>query len=199
MTQIIRYKKVIIEVWRIRSVDTNPFFFSSGDARPPPLRSVGRRRRRPPRTHPDHHLPTLHRRGRVHRDAHPPPHLREPVVIFSRSSCCMCHVMKRLLSTVGVHPTVIELEEDEISALSPRGDNNNNSETMESSSAVHGGASVAPALYIGGACVGGMESLVALHLSNNLVPKLVECIFIQKVYHKCDEVASQVTNPTRQT
>ncbi|KAL0311869.1 UNVERIFIED_CONTAM: Glutaredoxin-C6 [Sesamum radiatum] len=94
-----------------------------------------------------------------------------PVIIFTRSSCCMCHVMKRLLSTIGVHPTVIELEEDEIAALSPRDDNNNNN---EDSSTVLGGASGAPALYIGGACVGGLESLVALHLSNNLVPKLVE-------------------------
>ncbi|KAL0407690.1 UNVERIFIED_CONTAM: Glutaredoxin-C6 [Sesamum radiatum] len=82
------------------------------------------------------------------------------VIIFSRSSCCMCHVMKRLLSTIGVHPTVIELEEDEMTALKAR----NNG----------GGASVSPALYIGGACVGGLESLVALHLSNNLVPMLVE-------------------------
>ncbi|KAK4412629.1 Glutaredoxin-C6 [Sesamum alatum] len=97
-----------------------------------------------------------------------------PVIIFSRSSCCMCHVMKRLLSTVGVHPTVIELEEDEIAALSPRGDNNNNNDYSSSASPVLGGASGAPALYIGGACVGGLESLVALHLSNNLVPKLVE-------------------------
>ncbi|KAL3844245.1 hypothetical protein ACJIZ3_001648 [Penstemon smallii] len=75
-----------------------------------------------------------------------------PVIIFSRPSCCMCHVMKRLLSTIGVHPTVIELEEDEIAAF----------------------RDAPPALYIGGACVGGLESLVALHLSNNLVPKLVE-------------------------
>ncbi|KAG6388038.1 hypothetical protein SASPL_153235 [Salvia splendens] len=76
-----------------------------------------------------------------------------PVIIFSRPSCCMCHVMKRLLSTVGVHPTVIELDDDEIAALSPR---------------------PAPDLYIGAAPVGGLESLVALHLSNNLVPKLVQ-------------------------
>ncbi|KAL2236008.1 UNVERIFIED_CONTAM: Glutaredoxin-C6 [Sesamum indicum] len=86
-----------------------------------------------------------------------------PVIIFSRSSCCMCHVMKRLLSTIGVHPTVIELEEDEMSELKARNANANG-----------GGASVSPALYIGGACVGGLESLVALHLSNNLVPMLVE-------------------------
>ncbi|GFP90129.1 glutaredoxin-c6 [Phtheirospermum japonicum] len=96
-----------------------------------------------------------------------------PVIIFSRSSCCMCHVMKRLLATVGVHPTVIELEEEEIAALiSPR--DGAGGVTEEFSSVVPGGACAAPALYIGGACVGGLESLVALHLSNNLVPKLVE-------------------------
>ncbi|KAL7159196.1 hypothetical protein ABFS83_01G011800 [Erythranthe nasuta] len=89
-----------------------------------------------------------------------------PVVIFSRSSCCMCHVMRRLLSAIGVHPTVIELEEEEIAAFSPRAD--------EDSSPVLGGASGAPALYIGGACIGGLESLMELHLGNNLVPKLVE-------------------------
>ncbi|XP_051137553.1 glutaredoxin-C6-like [Andrographis paniculata] len=82
-----------------------------------------------------------------------------PVVIFSRGSCCMCHVMKRLLATIGVHPTVIELAEDEVAAL------------CDGSG---GGASGAPALYIGGACVGGLESLVALHLGNKLVPKLVQ-------------------------
>ncbi|KAK4422218.1 Glutaredoxin-C6 [Sesamum alatum] len=90
-----------------------------------------------------------------------------PVIIFSCSSCCMCHVMKRLLSTIGVHPTVIELEEDEMTALKARNANNDSS---SSSSVVYG----SPALYIGGACVGGLESLVALHLSNNLVPMLVE-------------------------
>ncbi|XP_009587180.1 glutaredoxin-C6-like [Nicotiana tabacum] len=92
-----------------------------------------------------------------------------PVVIFTRSSCCMCHVMKKLLSAIGVHPTVIELEEDEIAAL-------------PSTTAVAGdevisdvsGAGEAPAVFIGGTRVGGLESLVALHLSGRLVPRLVE-------------------------
>lgn len=83
-----------------------------------------------------------------------------PVVIFSRPSCCMCHVMKNLLYTVGVHPTVIELDDHEISAIPPAGD-----------PAVSGEA---PALFIGGAHVGSLESLVALHLSGHLVPKLVD-------------------------
>ncbi|CAN1217523.1 GRXC6 [Linum perenne] len=76
-----------------------------------------------------------------------------PVIIFSRSSCSMCHVMKKLLATIGVNPTVIELEDHEISALP---------------------LPMAPAVFIGGTCVGGLESLVGLHLSGHLVPKLVE-------------------------
>lgn len=97
-----------------------------------------------------------------------------PVIIFSRNSCCMCHVMKKLLATIGVHPTVIELDDDEIPFLPspptahdstdhyPTPHNNNNHITA------------APAVFIGGTCVGGLESLVALHLSGHLIPRLVE-------------------------
>ncbi|KAL0545506.1 hypothetical protein IC582_015392 [Cucumis melo] len=81
-----------------------------------------------------------------------------PVIIFSRTSCCMCHVMKKLLATIGVHPTVIELEDDEIHALA----------SFSSTT------TATPAVFIGGAFLGGLESLVALHLSGHLVPKLVE-------------------------
>ncbi|KAK3210980.1 hypothetical protein Dsin_015686 [Dipteronia sinensis] len=87
-----------------------------------------------------------------------------PVIIFSRSSCCMCHVMRQLLATIGVHPTVIELDDDEISALPPPTSHEADTPCNPS----------APAVFIGGACVGGLESLFALHLSGHLVPKLVE-------------------------
>ncbi|CAL0322691.1 unnamed protein product [Lupinus luteus] len=82
-----------------------------------------------------------------------------PVIIFTRSSCCMCHVMKKLLATIGVNPTVIELDDNEISALP---------------SAATTLRTPTPAVFIGGNCVGGLESLVALHVSGHLVPKLVE-------------------------
>ncbi|KAI4380278.1 hypothetical protein MLD38_006487 [Melastoma candidum] len=75
-----------------------------------------------------------------------------PVVIFSRPSCCMCHVMKNLLVNIGVHPAVIELEDHEVSAL---GDSS-------------------PSAFIGGSLIGGLDSLVGLHLSGRLVPRLVE-------------------------
>ncbi|KAG0462804.1 hypothetical protein HPP92_021280 [Vanilla planifolia] len=84
-----------------------------------------------------------------------------PVVVFSRRSCCMCHVMKRLLASVGVHATVIELDEAEAAA------------------AVAGGilapsTAGLPAIFIGGVAIGGLEGLMTLHLSGRLVPRLQE-------------------------
>ena len=35
------------------------------------------------------------------------------VVIFSMSSCCMCHTVTRLFRELGVNPTVVELDEDQ--------------------------------------------------------------------------------------
>ncbi|KAL5559450.1 hypothetical protein UlMin_035661 [Ulmus minor] len=93
-----------------------------------------------------------------------------PVIIFSRSSCCMCHVMKKLLASIGVHPTVIELDDDEIAALPSLAAHDSNSDDHHNNPR----NSAAPAVFIGGSCIGGLESLVALHLSGHLVPKLVE-------------------------
>ncbi|KAL6005931.1 hypothetical protein ACLOJK_039976 [Asimina triloba] len=88
-----------------------------------------------------------------------------PIIIFSRSSCCMCHVMKQLLNTLGVHPTVIELDDDaEVRAL----------KLHDSRATAAEGESGVPAVFIGGAHVGGLESLMALHLSGRLPPKLRE-------------------------
>ncbi|XP_050365845.1 glutaredoxin-C6-like [Argentina anserina] len=90
-----------------------------------------------------------------------------PVIIFSRTSCCMCHVMKKLLATIGVHPTVIELDDHEIAALpSPPPSSSDKDD--------HPRNNIPPSVFIGGTCVGGLESLVALHLTGHLVPKLVE-------------------------
>ncbi|GKF40299.1 glutaredoxin-C6 [Tanacetum coccineum] len=79
----------------------------------------------------------------------------------------MCDVMKRLFYSIGVYPTVIELEGSEIDDL-----------TAFSTD----GEVVAPAVFIGGSCVGGLENLVAQHLSGELVlwrncGKLVLCLW----------------------
>ncbi|KAF8406876.1 hypothetical protein HHK36_005997 [Tetracentron sinense] len=83
-----------------------------------------------------------------------------PVIIFSRSSCYMCHVMRTLLLNLEVHPIVIELEEGEVGALAAHGG--------------EGGGGGVPVVFIGGSLVGGLKSLMDLHLSGQLVPKLTE-------------------------
>lgn len=73
-----------------------------------------------------------------------------PIVVLSRKGCFMCHVMRRLLASIGAHPTVIELNEAEAAVA----------------------AASLPVLFVGGKLVGGLEGLVALHLSGALVPRL---------------------------
>ncbi|PKU73364.1 glutaredoxin-C6-like [Dendrobium catenatum] len=85
-----------------------------------------------------------------------------PVVVVSLRSCCMCHAMKTLLSTVGVKAAVIELEETEASSSGGY---------MQSATAPAVGS---PVLFIGGEVVGGIERLMAMHLSGRLVPRLQE-------------------------
>ena len=80
-----------------------------------------------------------------------------PVVIFARRGCCMCHVMRRLLEAVGAHATVIEVEE-----------------AAEEAAASAAAAAAVPALFVGGAPVGGLDGLMGLHLSGLLVPRLRE-------------------------
>ncbi|KAJ0079377.1 hypothetical protein Patl1_22508 [Pistacia atlantica] len=77
----------------------------------------------------------------------------------------MCHVTRKLLLTIGVHPTVIQLDGHDISALPPTSSHDKDDSPRNPAE---------PAVFIGGACVGGLESLVALHLSDHLVPELVE-------------------------
>lgn len=86
------------------------------------------------------------------------------VLIFSMTSCCMCHVVKRLLSSLGVHPAVCELDEEEEGA------------EMEKILRALVGAqkSSVPAVFIGGNLIGGLDRVMAMHIEGDLVPKLKE-------------------------
>ncbi|XP_042970135.1 monothiol glutaredoxin-S2-like [Carya illinoinensis] len=78
-----------------------------------------------------------------------------PVVIFSRSSCCMCHTMKELFITkygVTVH------EVDEI----PRG------RGIEQALLRLGCSPTMPAAFIVGELVGGANRVMSLHLNGSL-------------------------------
>lgn len=83
------------------------------------------------------------------------------VVIFSVSTCCMCHAVKRLFCGMGVNPTVYEIDED------PRG-----TELEMALGRLLGGATAVPVVFIGGKMVGSMDSVMAAHISGSLVPLL---------------------------
>ncbi|PIN07512.1 Glutaredoxin [Handroanthus impetiginosus] len=84
----------------------------------------------------------------------------KPVVIFSKSSCCMSHTVRSLFSDFGVNPTVYEL--DEI----PRG------REIEQALSRLGCSPTVPAVFIGGEFVGGANEIMSLHLKRSLKPML---------------------------
>ncbi|KAJ9169286.1 hypothetical protein P3X46_017493 [Hevea brasiliensis] len=86
------------------------------------------------------------------------------VVIFSMSSCCMCHAVKRLFCGMGVNPTVYELDQD------PRG------KEIEGAlmTLVGNYSSVVPVVFVGGKLVGAMDRVMASHINGTLVPLLKE-------------------------
>ncbi|GMH27406.1 hypothetical protein Nepgr_029249 [Nepenthes gracilis] len=85
------------------------------------------------------------------------------VVIFSVSSCCMCHAVKRLFCGMGVNPTVYELDQD------PRG-----RETERALMRLLGTSPAVPVVFIGGKLVGAMDRVMASHINGTLVPLLKE-------------------------
>ncbi|XP_059294348.1 glutaredoxin-C5-like [Lycium barbarum] len=87
---------------------------------------------------------------------------RNAVVIFSTSTCCMCHAIKRLLCGMGVNPTVYELDDD------------NPTWQQALFSLLGNSSSSLPVVFIGGKLVGSMDNVMAAHINGTLVPLLKE-------------------------
>ena len=88
------------------------------------------------------------------------------VVIFSVSTCSMCHAMKRLFRGMGVGPAVHELD------LLPYGVDIHRGllRLLGCSSTTSPGA--LPVVFIGGKMIGSMERVMASHINGSLVPLL---------------------------
>ncbi|KAK1294850.1 Glutaredoxin-C1 [Acorus calamus] len=85
------------------------------------------------------------------------------VVIFTVSTCSMCHAIKTFFSDMGVNPTIHELDQD------PRG------RDMERALVrLLGRNPAVPAVFIGGQLIGRTDRVMSLHLSGKLVPLLRE-------------------------
>jgi len=88
------------------------------------------------------------------------------VVIFSVSSCCMCHAMKTLFCGMGVNPTVHELDQD------PKGKDMERALIRLLGNGINTTAATVPVVFIGGKLVGSMDRVLAFHISGTLVPLL---------------------------
>ncbi|KAJ3681119.1 hypothetical protein LUZ60_015608 [Juncus effusus] len=87
---------------------------------------------------------------------------QRPVVIFSNSSCCMCHTVTSLFSGLGVNAAIHELDSE------PQG------KEIEKVliKLLSGRNSPVPAVFIGGRLVGSTENIMTLHLGGDLIPLL---------------------------
>ncbi|BAD73655.1 glutaredoxin-like [Oryza sativa Japonica Group] len=80
-----------------------------------------------------------------------------PVLVVGRRGCCLIHVVKRLLQGLGVNPAVHEVAgEAALKGVVPAG----------------GEAAALPAVFVGGKLLGGLDRLMAVHISGELVPIL---------------------------
>ncbi|XAR72595.1 hypothetical protein NMG60_11019295 [Bertholletia excelsa] len=89
-----------------------------------------------------------------------------PVTILGKRGCCMCHVAMRLLQSLGVNPTVYEVDEDdnrflhELATVAGVGEDQEDCQVKF------------PAVFIGGRLFGGLERVMATHITGELVPVL---------------------------
>lgn len=80
------------------------------------------------------------------------------VVIFSKSSCCMCYAVHILLQELGVNPLVYAIDQD------PDG--------REMDRALARLGAPVPAVFIAGKLIGSTNEVMSLHLSGSLLPLL---------------------------
>ncbi|XP_051152822.1 monothiol glutaredoxin-S10-like [Andrographis paniculata] len=83
------------------------------------------------------------------------------VVIFSKSTCCMCHAIKRLFYEQGVSPEIYELDEQP-----------NALEEIENALKRLGCTPLVPAVFVGGKFVGSAKDLLTQHLDGSLNKRL---------------------------
>ncbi|KAL1204580.1 Glutaredoxin-C9 [Cardamine amara subsp. amara] len=85
------------------------------------------------------------------------------VIVIGRRGCCMCHVVNMLLLGLGVNPAGLEIDEER------------EEEVISELERIGGGETVKlPAVYIGGRLFGGLDRVIATHISGELVPILKE-------------------------
>lgn len=86
------------------------------------------------------------------------------VVVFAQRGCCMSHVVRRLLQSLGANPAVYEVDERDADGLAG-----------ELAEAGGGGGLLLiklPAVFIGGRWFGGTERVITALITEELIPLL---------------------------
>ncbi|KAJ8761462.1 hypothetical protein K2173_001595 [Erythroxylum novogranatense] len=94
---------------------------------------------------------------------------KNSVIVFGRRGCCMCHVVKKLLLDLGVNPMVFEVDEKEEGILSGELRKVDNKCDKEGEMVSH---VQFPVVFVGGKFFGGLDRVMATHISGELVPIL---------------------------
>ncbi|KAL8224851.1 hypothetical protein R6Q57_017408 [Mikania cordata] len=84
---------------------------------------------------------------------------KKAAVIFTKSSCCMCHSIKALFYELGASPEIHEVDHDA---------------DMERALKRLGCNPAIPAVFIGGKYVGSARDVISLHVDGSLKQKLIE-------------------------
>ncbi|KAL8506525.1 hypothetical protein ACS0TY_017418 [Phlomoides rotata] len=88
------------------------------------------------------------------------------VMVFAGSGCCMTHVVKRLLHSLGVNPAVYEVEEGfEDVVVGELREADGCGGGMEDSVQF-------PVVFVGGRWFGGLDRILATHIRGELIPLL---------------------------
>ncbi|KAL8530843.1 hypothetical protein ACS0TY_007756 [Phlomoides rotata] len=82
------------------------------------------------------------------------------ILIFSKSTCCLCYAVQILFRDLRVHPLVHDLDHD------PEG------KEIERGLMRMGCSGPVPAVFIGGKLIGSTNEVMSLHLSGSLKPLL---------------------------
>ncbi|XP_071698658.1 glutaredoxin-C11-like [Rutidosis leptorrhynchoides] len=84
---------------------------------------------------------------------------KNAAVIFTKSSCCMCHSIKALFYDLGASPSVHEVDHDA---------------DMERALRRLGCNPAFPAVFIGGKYIGSAKDVISLHVDGSLKQKLID-------------------------
>ncbi|GLU03411.1 hypothetical protein SLE2022_206130 [Rubroshorea leprosula] len=87
---------------------------------------------------------------------------KKAAVIFSKTSCCMCHSIKSLFYELGASPAIHELDQDP------------NGKEMEWALRGLGCNPSVPAVFIGGKFVGSAKDVISLHVDGSLKQMLMD-------------------------